>query len=706
MRQSPLRVLAVFTTTLFLLACGKEGNTEQPLVMFPHVPSLVPQDLTADLKPWTSGHAIVTSGDDVIAVDQLNNSVVRLDGQTLEVRGTIALSSRPGRVVVGPSATIFATTAAGDVVRITSGSDTVDARVNIGTSADGLALSPDGTVLFAVSPSNKRLAVVDPVDMTVIRSHELFAEPAAVAATRDHVVVTFPFDTVTLRIAQADLLLAQPKLTREAAPTRPLRLGAPADHAMMANRIPRLTPSRSTGAVVGWDGDRVYVSHVQVMTGDSNDLANLARGMEFDDRATPPVPQYYGSEPTTTGGFDFDISFPPPTRPVEPVVTVVSDGVTVPAVARPHVRDSVTGEPLNHKVSDPIDVVIHPSKRLLVMVGEGSDSLLVYSGDIDDPMASPLAEIATGPRPLGVAFSADGRTAYVLHGHDLSVGTVDLSPLFDLKPTARTAVAADPFAGRQLVMPPTGIRVANSVPFADDPRSPAEARGERLFTFARDPRLSRDGHFSCSTCHPGGGEDKLTWVIIDGPRQTPSLQGRLAGTAPFNWNGTRDHLQANMSRTVGRMGGEGLPETALADLETFLVDGLNDVPRNPNVAADGTLTAVQERGRAIFFDAEVGCASCHVGGAGVDGANHNVGTGSDLERDIWRVWSKRGNTDITNPDNFNTPSLEGLWRTAPYLHDGSAPTLPDALEIAWQMGKTAHLTDGDRDALVAYLLTL
>ena len=49
---------------------------------------------------------------------------------------------------------------------------------------------------------------------------------------------------------------------------------------------------------------------------------------------------------------------------------------------------------------------------------------------------------------------------------------------------------------------------------------------------------------------------------------------------------------------------------------------------------------------------------------------------------------------------FNTPTLEGLYYTAPYLHDGSAPTLHDVLaRTRGTMGKTEHLSDEDERAV-------
>ena len=57
---------------------------------------------------------------------------------------------------------------------------------------------------------------------------------------------------------------------------------------------------------------------------------------------------------------------------------------------------------------------------------------------------------------------------------------------------------------------------------------------------------------------------------------------------------------------------------------------------------------------------------------------------------------------------FDTPSLAGLFATAPYFHDGSAKTLDDVLKLsdAGKMGDTSGLSKQQREDLKAYLLTL
>ena len=76
------------------------------------------------------------------------------------------------------------------------------------------------------------------------------------------------------------------------------------------------------------------------------------------------------------------------------------------------------------------------------------------------------------------------------------------------------------------------------------------------------------------------------------------------------------------------------------------------------------------------------CASCHPGDARVDGFN----------------W-----------DLFYTPTLVEVWRTAPYLHDGSAATIQDVLTTRNpnnEHGVTKELTEQELNDLCEYVLSL
>ncbi len=255
---------------------------------------------------------------------------------------------------------------------------------------------------------------------------------------------------------------------------------------------------------------------------------------------------------------------------------------------------------------------------------------------------------------------------------------------------------------------------ARAASYGSDPM-PAELRlGRRAFTYAQNSRMSKAGHFACATCHLEGGEDGLVW-FPSGPRQTPQLAGRLVGTAPYNWLGSEVELHDNMDQTIDRMGGEGLSEEERDSLGNFLRSGLIRPP-NPHVSTDG-LTEQQAAGRALFLDPQVACVSCHGGSETSDGLSHDVGTATPFEVAVSKRFSEEviklgleGEVpfDLHVPGPlFYTPTLRDLFATGPYLHDGSATTLLEVLDVtAKTMGRTNHLSLEQKQALVAYLLTL
>ena len=67
-------------------------------------------------------------------------------------------------------------------------------------------------------------------------------------------------------------------------------------------------------------------------------------------------------------------------------------------------------------------------------------------------------------------------------------------------------------------------------------------RGRALFFDADDTHLTPSGVVTCGTCHPGGGEDGLTWFlhtagIAPKVRRTPPAWAAREELAPFHWDG-------------------------------------------------------------------------------------------------------------------------------------------------------------------------
>ncbi len=686
--------------------CGKDPNVhEKLLVEFPNsLPSMPIATGAPTLPDFTSGRAIAVHGDVLIALDRDNGDVVTMDRNSLEVTKRAAVGDRPEQLVVNDAGDIFiAARRSGEVVRFDAQLNEV-ARARIATETHGIAMSLDQQRLYVTLPMESEVVTLDASNLAELDRDRTDMLPRGVAVSPNgFLAVSSQNSAASIFDFSLDGLLEEATYRN-----LPLRDGNPVDLMGAGHDPAGLHQVRALAVTIQPSNGRALIAHVNASPGtDDGFIQNQLGRVEGDpDEISAPV-DGYGSQ---TGRRSSTVSFIVPTRPIESTVTA-TDSYGQPAVTTEDfpVRDTVTGQPISHLVDQPSDINHHPTWSLAFMTGYGSDNVLVLNTAESDPMRSPLAVIDVGQAPQAITFSEDGNTAYVLNDHDFTVSEVDLRPLFDLTPTAGQAVVVgdSDFAqsANGKVTKPVRMVSARSAVYGEDPRSPAVRRGARVFTFTGNDRISHGGQFACASCHYEGTEDKLVWFITDGPRQTPALAGRLGDTAPFNWNGSKDLLQENMSQTVERMGGEGLTGQELADLEEFMLVGL-EPPLNPNLGPNG-LTPQQELGKALFNDPIVACVSCHSGAAYTDGGIHNVGTGSDAERIVFEEREFMGVDPGEVPGRLNTPTLRGLHYTAPYLHDGSAPTLKDVLRrTATTMGKTDHLTDEELDALVAYLKTL
>src|SRR6185369_17408786 len=113
---------------------------------------------------------------------------------------------------------------------------------------------------------------------------------------------------------------------------------------------------------------------------------------------------------------------------------------------------------------------------------------------------------------------------------------------------------------------------------------------------SRDARISTGR--ACATCHPDGRDDGLLWTRPDGARQTPTLAGRLDGTAPYGWFGESPTVAQHLEKTFQRLGGTGFKgPAARADLEALLAYVAQIPP--PPAAQAGDLDEVA-RGAKVF----------------------------------------------------------------------------------------------------------
>jgi hypothetical protein len=202
-------------------------------------------------------------------------------------------------------------------------------------------------------------------------------------------------------------------------------------------------------------------------------------------------------------------------------------------------------------------------------------------------------------------------------------------------------------------------------------------------------------------------------------RNTTSLLGRRGtGQGHVHWSGNFDEIQdfENEIRELfngsGFMKDEdytahrdplGAPKAGLSpelDGLAAFVKTLDHVSPSPFRKPDGSMTADALAGKALFT--KLGCDFCHVAPEYTDSARgmlHDVGT-------IKPSSGQRSGAPLLGID---TPTLLGVWETAPYLHDGSAATLRDVLTTANPNDGHAFISalmPAQIDQLVAYLQQL
>jgi DNA-binding beta-propeller fold protein YncE/cytochrome c553 len=292
----------------------------------------------------------------------------------------------------------------------------------------------------------------------------------------------------------------------------------------------------------------------------------------------------------------------------------------------------------------------------LFVASQGTGELYELDARALDPAMSPRHRYAVGAGPKGVDVDAALGVAVVWSQLSHEIAVVSL-----------------------------GSGAVERRTVADDPLPREVSAGRRLFFSEVDRRVSRDGR-ACGACHPEGRDDGLVWKLGAGPRQTPTLVGRL-DHGPFGWQAKHTRLQDNMRETMTRLGGGGLSDAELDDLAAYLRKGL--VTPTRNAAPPGRLA---ERGRAVFSSAEVGCSGCHkLETEASDRGLHDVGS--------------RAKNDASGA--FRTPPLLHVGATAPYFHDGRYATLEQLLDDNLdRMGSTSQLSRDDLRALAAFLRTL
>jgi len=348
----------------------------------------------------------------------------------------------------------------------------------------------------------------------------------------------------------------------------------------------------------------------------------------------------------------------------------------------------------NSYYADPFDVAITPDGKKAFISNAGVNCISVI--DIDS-VRSILTEpdeilmniypnhlgissrfivkrITTGANPKGIVISPDGKTLYVAEALDDKIGVINTETL----------------------------ELVQTIDLGGPKRITVARQGRRL--------LNNAGHtfqnqYSCYTCHPDTHEDGLVYNMAskDMGRNLANTQTlrSIGEIPPYKWNGKNQTIykQDGMRFSTVLTRTEAFSHEELDALVAFIVTGIKNPPNllyNPG----SELSGAQLRGKMIFerthdnkgneIPVTNRCITCHPAPHYTNKLTFDVGTLAATDDSIL----------------FDTPHLNNIYSSAPYLHDGRAQTLEEIWTIYGKdelHGALNDLTKMELNDLIAYL---
>ncbi len=312
------------------------------------------------------------------------------------------------------------------------------------------------------------------------------------------------------------------------------------------------------------------------------------------------------------------------------------------------------------------------------LIEESSDDMLKsYANHLGVSSRYVIRRIPTGANPKGLALSSDGSLLYVAEHLEDRIAVIDTRNL--------ATISTIELGG------PRRVTVAR--------------QGRRLFNNAGHTFQTQ---YSCYTCHPDAHEDGLVYNMASkdmGRNMTNTQSLRDIGdTPPFKWNGKNQtvYKQDGMRFSTVLTRSEPFAYNDLDALVAYIIIGIK-YPPNLLYNPDGKLTAAQSKGKDIFerthdmYGNEIPvnnrCITCHPPPYYTNQLPADVGTLVPSDDSIL----------------FDTPHLNNIYASAPYLHDGRAATLEEIWTIYGKEerhGSVNDLTKIELNQLIEFLKSL
>lgn len=665
-----------------------------------------PNDQAAAQPLRANPYAVAVTADGSRALVTLRGSelepfdqIVSIDVVARREIGRTTVGARPTAVRIRPgddvAIVLSQLSPLAAVVSTTDGS--LRGRFRVGYYAEDLAFSADGATLYVTSRADDmvhefRLSnVADSVGATLVRSAPAGVNPSALALAPDEdKLYVAEQGGMSLRVFDVASLTEIARVVVNAPIFDVKAMGA---WMVVTTLNPTFgLPCEDDGDYVGTQGDGVFPIVTDETCG--RGFSDLQNEILFVDPVGDRVAIRYTSDSAELSEADREGDYDPA---LMKVVGSLPNAVAVVSASRAYVTMSA------------------------------SDGLVELALDDASPPAMTMPRTwPTGFAPQGVGVDAEARVAVVADKLGETVTVIDLG----------TGSADKIDIGE------------NRPPF---PSTDAEV-GELFFHSAK---FSTDGDLSCTHCHPNMENDGKAWgvdiVRAFGRRSTLPMRN-LHETKPLLVEGVFDENDFSLEmeaislradyhdssytlqvqrrdehyRQVSRdlFGREVGFDEMVGNVAAMLVVE----PRLLPSPFDKTTAAV-ERGRALYFRPDVGCAACHPPPtfaspelfAGVTTLGRYDLPKRDLDPDVSIKYIENARDGF-----FNANSLRGLWdRRGALFHDGRARTIRETMmtpghpclregELPFNQadgqvdtnGGISHLTCDQIDDLEAFLLTI
>jgi YVTN family beta-propeller protein len=586
-----------------------------------------------------------------------------------------------------------------------------------------LAVSPDGKYLYVVAEEGNALLVVNTEKNKVTEEIEVGIRPHSVVLSRDGKTAYVSNQwSNNVSVVDLDRFVVSDTLKTGGGPAG-LTLSTDGSSLYSANsfssdlsiidlpsgveRKRLFTGNNPTGVQISPDGSMVFVTSRRTLSAPYGDTIRCELTVVNDKQKRiverRDIKQAYMMENIafTPSG---DLAIMPLIRPKNNVPTIqiergwmMTNGIGI-VEQKPSGRtiQLLLDEP-NAYYADPFDIAITPDgKRAFIsnagvdcisvididavrkLIAESTDKMLeTYSNYLGLSSRFVLKRIPTGANPKGMALSPDGKKLYV----------------------------AEHLEDRIAVINTESLETIDNIHIGGSGRITVTREGRRL--------LNNAGHtfqtqYSCYTCHPDAHEDGLVYNMAskDMGRNTTNTQSlrNIGDTPPYKWNGKNQSVykQDGMRFSTVLTRTEAFSYKELDVLTAYIMTGIPNPPNllyNPN----GELTEGQKLGKILFerthdskgYEIPVvnRCVTCHPAPYFTNKKMADVGTLASSDDSIL----------------FDTPHLNNIVYSPPYLHDGRAASLEEIWTIygkTEQHGSVNDFTKIQLNELIEYLKSL